>query len=137
MARAPKAPKTPKAIDTREKKNRKLTRNDVRKAAERCKNWGRWGKDDEIGTLNFTTAEDIGKDVRVKLAQIADAERAALSDKIKETQFFSAEADRLTDYLSWLGVIVGLFAIFMAQAPNQRIHYRGVMRGLVYGAVLA
>ena len=32
---------------------------------------------------------------------------------------------------------LGLFAIFMAQAPNQRIHYRGVMRGLVYGAVLA
>lgn len=30
-----------------------------------------------------------------------------------------------------------LFAIFMAQAPNQRIHYRGVMRGLVYGAVVA
>lgn len=30
---------------------------------------------------------------------------------------------------------LGLFAIFMAQAPNQRIHYRTVMRGLVYAAV--
>lgn len=49
----------PKLIDTREKKNRKLTRKDVKKAAARCKNWGRWGKDDEIGTLNFTTAEDV------------------------------------------------------------------------------
>lgn len=29
-----------------------------------------------------------------------------------------------------------LFAIFMAQAPNQRVHYRTVMRGLVYGAVV-
>jgi CubicO group peptidase (beta-lactamase class C family) len=29
-----------------------------------------------------------------------------------------------------------LFAIFMAQAPNQRVHYRSVMRGLVYGAVV-
>lgn len=29
-----------------------------------------------------------------------------------------------------------LFAIFMAQAPNQRIHYRMKMRGLVYGAVV-
>ncbi|MDP3254117.1 MAG: serine hydrolase domain-containing protein [Hydrogenophaga sp.] len=29
-----------------------------------------------------------------------------------------------------------LFAIFMAQAPNQRVFYRSVMRGLVYGAVV-
>jgi CubicO group peptidase (beta-lactamase class C family) len=29
-----------------------------------------------------------------------------------------------------------LFAIFMAQAPNQRVHYRSVMRGLVYGALV-
>ncbi len=29
-----------------------------------------------------------------------------------------------------------LFAIFMAQAPNQRVHYRSMMRALVYGAVV-
>jgi kynurenine formamidase len=45
--------------DTRDKKNRKLTRRDVHKAARRYKNWGRWGKDDELGTLNFTTDADI------------------------------------------------------------------------------
>src|SRR5262245_16777071 len=38
---------------------RKLTRDDLRKAAEKYKNWGRWGPKDEIGTLNHTTAEDI------------------------------------------------------------------------------
>ena len=76
----------------------------------------------------ITTAEDIGKDVRVKLAQIADAERAALSDKIKETQFFSAEADRLTDYLSWLGVIVGLFAIFMGYIAVQALRLNAAAR---------
>jgi kynurenine formamidase len=27
--------------------------------AEKCKNWGRWGPDDEIGTLNFVSADDI------------------------------------------------------------------------------
>jgi len=48
-----------KIRDTRDQKNRKLTRKDVKKAATRCKNWGRWGKDDEIGTLNFTTPGDI------------------------------------------------------------------------------
>src|ERR671936_776412 len=38
---------------------RKLTRRDLREAAEKYKNWGRWGPADEIGTLNYTRAEDI------------------------------------------------------------------------------
>jgi kynurenine formamidase len=38
---------------------RKLTMADIRAAAERLKNWGRWGAEDEIGTLNFTRPEDI------------------------------------------------------------------------------
>ncbi|MEE8395540.1 MAG: cyclase family protein, partial [bacterium] len=31
----------------------------LRATAERCKNWGRWGPDDEIGTLNFIQPEDV------------------------------------------------------------------------------
>ncbi|HVY58541.1 MAG TPA: cyclase family protein [Xanthobacteraceae bacterium] len=38
---------------------RKYTRQDLRDAAEKYKNWGKWGKDDEIGTLNYTRPEDI------------------------------------------------------------------------------
>jgi Putative cyclase len=38
---------------------RKLTREDLREAAEKYKNWNKWGPDDEIGTLNYTRAEDI------------------------------------------------------------------------------
>src|SRR5438094_3395683 len=38
---------------------RKLTRQDLREAAEKYKNWGRWGPQDEIGTLNYTQPEDI------------------------------------------------------------------------------
>ena len=38
---------------------RKLTLDDLHAAAERLKNWGRWGPDDQIGTLNYTAAEDI------------------------------------------------------------------------------
>ena len=38
---------------------KKYTRQDLRDAAEKYKNWGKWGPNDEIGTLNFTTAEDI------------------------------------------------------------------------------
>lgn len=57
IAKAPA--NAPKGFDTRDAKNRKLTRKDVKKAARRYSNWGRWGKNDEIGTLNFTTPEDI------------------------------------------------------------------------------
>jgi kynurenine formamidase len=38
---------------------RKVTRQDMRAAAEKYKNWGKWGPNDEIGTLNYTSAEDI------------------------------------------------------------------------------
>ena len=31
----------------------------VEDAAEKYKNWGKWGADDEIGTLNYTSPEDI------------------------------------------------------------------------------
>ena len=31
----------------------------LRAMAERCKNWGRWGPEDEAGTLNFITPADV------------------------------------------------------------------------------
>src|ERR1044072_4748732 len=38
---------------------KKINRQDLRDASEKYKNWGKWGPDDEIGTLNYTSAEDI------------------------------------------------------------------------------
>jgi len=38
---------------------KKITRQDLRAAAEKYKNWGKWGPADEIGTLNYTSPEDI------------------------------------------------------------------------------
>ena len=38
---------------------RKITRQDLREAAETYKNWDKWGPNDEIGTLNYTRPEDI------------------------------------------------------------------------------
>ena len=38
---------------------KKYNRQDLRDAAEKYKNWGKWGPNDEIGTLNYTSAEDI------------------------------------------------------------------------------
>ena len=31
----------------------------LRETAEKLKNWGRWGPDDEIGTLNFITPDKV------------------------------------------------------------------------------
>jgi hypothetical protein len=31
----------------------------IKETAERCRNWGRWGSEDQIGTLNFITPEKI------------------------------------------------------------------------------
>ena len=73
-----KTAKALKTIDTRDKKNRKLTRKDVQAAAKKYKNWGRWGKDDEIGTLNFTTAEHIV--AAAKLVRVLNNQLHALAD---------------------------------------------------------
>jgi kynurenine formamidase len=37
----------------------RVTRVELDATAARLKNWGKWGPDDQIGTLNYTTAEDI------------------------------------------------------------------------------
>jgi kynurenine formamidase len=41
------------------KTNDKVTLKDIQTTAERLKNWGRWGADDEIGTLNNVSPQDI------------------------------------------------------------------------------
>ena len=38
---------------------KKVTRQDLRDASEKYKNWGKWGPNDEIGTLNYTSPDDI------------------------------------------------------------------------------
>ncbi|NJD26776.1 MAG: cyclase family protein [Chloroflexi bacterium] len=37
----------------------------VRELAERCSNWGRWGPDDELGTLNHITPDDVAAAARL------------------------------------------------------------------------
>ena len=63
----------------------------------------------------------VGKGLSVKLSEIARAERQLLRAKMQETRFFSARADKLTDYLSWLGIIVGLGAIFLGVVSVQAV----------------
>lgn len=79
-------------------------------------------------SLGQNGERDVGTRLRGKLNEIADAERTALSEKIRESQIFSAEASRLTDYLSWLGVTVGLFAIFMGYIAVQALRQNAAAR---------
>src|SRR5262249_42858007 len=39
----------------------KVGRKAIQEATDKLKNWGRWGKDDQIGTLNHVRPEDIVK----------------------------------------------------------------------------
>jgi hypothetical protein len=55
--KAGRAPLALSGTDTMPKP--KLTRDDLRRAAEKYKNWDKWGATDEVGTLNYTQPEDI------------------------------------------------------------------------------
>ena len=54
-----------------------------------------------------------GPALRAKLSEIADAEKDSLYTRIRQTNLFAAEADRLIDFLSWLGLVVGVLSIFL------------------------
>ncbi|MGH6729961.1 MAG: hypothetical protein ACREBK_07380, partial [Sphingomicrobium sp.] len=62
---------------------------------------------DQSGISYFYEAglSGTGPKLDFKLNEITTAERAALRAKIEQSQLFSAEADRFTQYLSLLGVI--------------------------------
>ena len=65
--------------------------------------------------------EPVEPALHLKLRDIAQSERALLLERMQQTQLFSARADRLTDYLSWLGVLVGVGAIFLGLVAVQAI----------------
>jgi signal transduction histidine kinase len=81
--------------------------------------------------LFYTLSKGIegpGPELRAKLAEIASSERAVLRNSMEQTQFFSAQADRLTDYLSWLGVLVGLAAIGLGILALQAVRQNYIAR---------
>ena len=63
---------------------------------------------DEPGRLN------TGKQLDDALEGLINAERDSLRDRMVQSQIFSDQADQFTNYLSWLGIIVGLGAIILA-----------------------
>ena len=69
-----------------------------------------------------------GPAVRRVLSEIAEGEREVLTARLKQTRFFAARADRLTDYLSWLGLIVGAMAIFLGLVAVQALRLNAIAR---------
>jgi len=63
-----------------------------------------------------------------KLEDIIRAERQARAGSVEQSQFFSAQADQLTDYLSWLGIVVGLGAIFLGVVAVQALRQNAASR---------
>ncbi len=69
-----------------------------------------------------------GARLRGKLSEIAASERRVLRNSMEQTAFFSAKADRLTDYLSWLGMILGLAAIAFGYLAVQNVRQNLIAR---------
>ena len=69
-----------------------------------------------------------GEELDGKLDEIIRAERLALRSRIEQSQLFSAQADRLTDYLSWLGILVGLGAVFLGVVAVQALRQNAAAR---------
>jgi signal transduction histidine kinase/CheY-like chemotaxis protein len=63
--------------------------------------------------------------LRSQLDAIAAAERATLQQRMAETRSFTAQADRLTGWLGWLAVLIGvgavLLGLFAWRAITERI----------------
>jgi len=80
-------------------------------------------KQGQVGPTLFYVASqsDTGPQLTRKLDEIAQAERQSLRSRIQQSQIFSAEADRLTDYLSWLGLLVGAGSIFLGLVAVQAV----------------
>ena len=82
------------------------------------------------GTAYYYAAglSTTGPAIRNKLDEIAANERKSLLARIEQSQIFSARADRLTDYLSWLGLIVGIGAIFLGLVAVQAVRQNAATR---------
>jgi signal transduction histidine kinase/ActR/RegA family two-component response regulator len=85
---------------------------------------------DQSGISYFYQAGKSGtlKELDAKLNEIIVSERRSLREKIQQTQIFSDEAQRLTDYLSILGVVVGLGAVFLGVVAFQALRQNAAAR---------
>ena len=82
------------------------------------------------GTGYFFSAASsgTGRDLSAKIAEIANAERRSLVQKMEQSILSTAKTQRLTDYLSILGVIVGFGAIFLGWVAVRALNLNAAAR---------
>jgi CHASE3 domain sensor protein len=61
-----------------------------------------------------------GPALRDVLDRISTAERDKLRERMAQTRRFDEQADKLTEYLGWFGVLIGFAAIVLGFAPTAR-----------------
>jgi signal transduction histidine kinase/ActR/RegA family two-component response regulator len=85
---------------------------------------------DQSGISYFYQAGRSGtlEQLDATLNQIIASERQSLRERIEQSQLFSAQADRLTDYLSWLGLLVGIGAISLGVVAVQALRQNAAAR---------
>ena len=80
-------------------------------------------KQGDTGISYFYAAATTGtgKALDDKLEEIIRSERQSQASRIQQSQVFAAQADQLTSYLSWLGILVGVGAIFLGVIAVQAL----------------
>jgi len=87
-------------------------------------------KEGDTGISYFYQAakSGTGQALDNKLEDIIRAERQSLRDRQAASQFLSEEASRRSDYLSWIGFLVGLGAIFLGVVAVQALRQNAAAR---------
>src|SRR6266571_8392095 len=82
--------------------SRKVTKDQFEQWKKDLNNWGRWGKDDEIGTMNLITpakrkqaAALVREGFSVSLASDADTEKAVDNKQPYEHEMLALGSDRI------------------------------------------
>jgi signal transduction histidine kinase len=87
-------------------------------------------KQGDTGISYFYAAASTGtgRALDDKLEEIIRAERQSLRGRIEQSQFFADQADQLTTYLSILGILVGIGAIFLGVVAVQALRQNAQAR---------
>ncbi len=65
-----------------------------------------------------------GPELRQALEEIAAAERVTLRERMQQTRIFAAQADKLTGWLGWLGLLIGVGAVLLGLIAYRAITER-------------
>ena len=69
-----------------------------------------------------------GRKLDNTLEDIIRNERLSLRGRIQQSQFYSTQADQFTQYLSWLGILVGVGAVFLGVIAVQALRQNAQAR---------